>query len=539
MQRFFNTKTHPLRGLSAVLFVLGCAFAMVASAPAQNILTWHDNNARTGADLREKILTPKNVNPKTFGKLFEIHVDGKVDAEPLYVASVEIQHRGKHNVLYVETENDSAYAFDADTGRLLWRRRLLPAGETPSGNRGCGQIVPIIGITATPVISLHTGPHGTIYIVAMSKNARGRYFQRLYALDIASGQDEFGGPVTVQAVYPGDGAETVFQPKQHEERAGLLLLHGVVYTSWSSHCDINPYNGWVIGYNARTLRQTAVLKLAPNGSEASIWQSGAGPAASPQGNIYLLAANGTFDTKLNRQGFPAHSDFGNAFLKISTRNGRLAVADYFAMHNVTEENRTDQDLGSGGALVLPAMRNAAGKLLRLAVGAGKDQNIYLVNRENMGKFNPHANLIYQEIHHGLGGREFAAPAYFDGRLYYGAVGDSIREFRFKNARLIAKPASKTAMRFVYPGATPSISANGNRDAIVWAAENGYPAVLYAFDAHNLAHELYSSNQAPRGRDHFGNGNKFITPLIAHGKVYVGTTRGVGVFGLLRHAAARP
>jgi outer membrane protein assembly factor BamB len=528
--------------LFLVCVFFGCFLQGMGSAAAQDVLTWHNDNARTGQDLNEKILTPQSVNPKTFGKLFVIHVDGKVDAEPLYVEGMEIPSYGRRNVLFVATEHDSVYAFDADTGRLFWRVRLLKEGETPSDSRDCSQVIPVIGITSTPVIDLHRGPHGTIYVVAMSKNRQGQYFQRLHALDLRTGREEFGGPVSVHATFPGHGAASrgrteIFDPKQYEERAGLLLLSGAIYTSWASHCDNGAYNGWVIKYNERTLKQTAVLNFTPNGQMGSVWQSGAGPAADPQNYIYVLAANGTFDTVLNSKGFPSHGDFGNAFLKISTLGGRLSIVDYFAMSDVTHENNTDEDLGSGGPMVLPPMKDAAGTIQRLAVGAGKDRNIYLVNREHMGKFGPNGNQgIYQELYHGLGGREFASPAYFDGRLYYGSVNDVIREFRFTNARLVPRPVSRSATSFVYPGATPSISADGSRNGIVWAAENGFPAVLHAYDANNLARELYHSNEAPGGRDHFGTGNKFITPMIAHGKVYVGTTDGVGVFGLLGNSA---
>jgi outer membrane protein assembly factor BamB len=544
MSRISEERAYSGCPLLVASFIFLWSLSGVGSARAQDVLTWHNDNARTGQDLNEEILTPQNVNPKTFGKLFEIHVDGKVDAEPLYVGGIEIPKRGLRNVLFVATEHDSAYAFDADTGKLLWHVRLLKSGETPSDARDCSQVIPEIGITSTPVIDLHRGPHGTIYVVAMSKNREGHYFQRIHALDLRTGGEEFGGPVAVHATFPGSGAASrggteIFDPKQYEERAGLLLLNGVVYTSWASHCDNGAYNGWVIGYNARTLKQTAVLNFTPNGQMGSVWQSGAGPAADSQGNIYVLAANGTFDTTLNSNGFPSRGDFGNAFLKISTLGGRLSIVDYFAMFNVTHENNTDEDLGSGGPMVLPPMKDASGTIWRLAVGAGKDRNIYLVNREHMGKFNPKGNQnIYQELRHGLGGREFASPAYFQDKLYYGAVNDTIREFRFANARLIPKPASRTATSYVYPGATPSISADGSRDGIVWAAENGYPAVLHAYDADNLAHELYNSNEAPSGRDHFGTGNKFITPMIAHGRVYVGTTDGVGVFGLLGEAGRR-
>ncbi len=520
-----------------------------ALAAAQDVLTWHNDNARTGQNLEERTLTLRNVNPKTFGKLFTIRVDGKVDAEPLYAARREIPNGGFRNVLFVATEHDSLYAFDADTGKQFWHIQLLKPGETPSDNIHCGQIVPEIGITSTPVIDLHRGPHGTIYVVAMSKDSQGRYFQRLHALDLQSGREEFDGPVDIRATFPGRcaasrGGTAIFDPQQYAERAALLLANGGVYTTWTSHCDHNPYNGWIIAYDARTLHQTAALDITPNGEEGAIWQSGAGPAADPEGNIYLLSANGTFDTILNSQGFPSQGDFGNSFLKITASNGRLSIADYFTPFNVIAENSLDMDLGSGGPVVLPEMKDATAKTWRLVAGAAKDRNIYLLDRNAMGKFNPHGNQnIYQELHQALKGTVYRGqPAYFDGRLYCSSADDFLYEFRFVNARLVELASSHSTNKFVYPGAAPSISADGSRNAIVWAAENGGeqqgPAVLRAYDANDLAHELYDSNQAPADRDRFGTGNKFITPMIAHGKVYVGTTDGVGVFGLLQDSKSK-
>jgi hypothetical protein len=275
-----------------------------------------------------------------------------------------------------------------------------------------------------------------------------------------------------------------------------------------------------------------VLNVTPNGNEGSFWMSGAGPAADANGNIFALDANGTFDSTLNPQGFPSQGDFGNAFLKIATTNKQLTVADYFEMFNQTAENSTDEDLGSGGALVLPDLTDGSGQTRHLAVGAGKDGNIYVVDRDSMGKFNPSANKVYQQIQNALAGGVFSMPAFFNNTVYYGAVGDSIKAFGISAAQLVSPPASQTANAFPYPGATPSISANGTGNAILWVAENATPAVLHAYDAKNLSTELYNSNQAPSGRDQFGVGNKFITPMIINGKVYVGTTNGVGVFGLL-------
>jgi outer membrane protein assembly factor BamB len=531
--------------LATLLFAVSGA----ASTDAQDVLTWHNDNARTGQDLTELTLTLQNVNDRTFGKLFVIHVDGKVDAEPLYVHQLELADRELRNVLYVATEHDSLYAFDADTGEPFWHAGLLGRDETPSDNRNCGQVSPEIGITSTPVIDRHRAQHGVIYVVAMSKDSQGRYMQKLHALDLRTGAEKFNGPVEIRATSPGTGAVSnagteIFDPKQYEERAALLLENGIIYTSWASHCDIDPYNGWVIGYSAQTLKQTAVLNFTPNGKEGAIWQSGAGPAADPEGNIYLLAANGTFDTELDSKGFPSRGDFGNAFLKLSASGGRLSVADYFATFDVVKQSDLDGDLGSSGPLILPEMKDASGKTWRLAVGAGKDRTIYVVNRDAMGKFTPQENRIYQELDGVLKGNPLngtrGAAAYFDRRLYYGALNQPIREFRFVHARLLAEPVSQSSLTYIYPGATPSISANGTRNGILWATENTNPVVLHAYAATDLSRELYNSNQAPSGRDHFGSGNKFITPMIANGKVYVGTTDGVGVFGLRKdHTIGAP
>ncbi len=525
------------------------ADAAPAAGASVNVLTYHNDNLRTGLYAGEKILTPRNVNSRDFGKIAFLSVQGLVDAEPLYVSQLTIA-RTKHNIVFVATEHDLVYAFDADTSAQLWQVSLLGPDESTSDDRGCGQVKPEIGVTSTPVIDLQAGAHGTIYVVAMSKDSSGKYFQRLHALDITTGAELDGGPQTIEATYPGSAipnsnGQVDFDPKQYKERAGLLLLNGVVYTSWASHCDFDPYTGWIIGYDARTLKQTGVLNIMPNGSEGAIWMSGAGLAADSSGHIYFLAGNGTFDTTLNSQGFPEKGDYGNAFMKLSTSGGKLSVGDYFVMHNAVEESRKDLDLGSGGAMVLPDLQDNSGKMHRLAVGAGKDDIIYVVNRDSMGKFNPNNDsAIYQAVprtgnddSEGLGGTGgvFAAPAYFNHTLYYGAVDDSLRAFKIVNARVVSPAASKTAVSFGYPGTTPSISANGTKDAIVWAVENNSPAVLRAYEASDLARELYDSNQQ-RKRDEI-TGNKFITPMIAGGKVFVGTPTGVAVFGLLPKPAA--
>ena len=259
-------------------------------------------------------------------------------------------------------------------------------------------------------------------------------------------------------------------------------MNGVVYTGWASHCDIRPYTGWIIAYNKSTLAQTSVLNVTPNGNEGAIWMAGAGLAADTSGNIYFLDANGDFDTTLNSSGFPSNGDYGNAFMKLSTSGG-LAVADYFEMDNQSSENGSDTDLGSGGAMVLPDLSDGAGHTMHLAVGAGKDSNLYVVNRDSMGKFNPsNNNSIYQELAGALPGGVWAMPAYFNNTVYYGSVGSPIQAFTITNAKLSTSAAAQTANSFGYPGATPSISANGTSNGIVWAIENSSPAVLHAFDA---------------------------------------------------------
>lgn len=527
--------------ITSALVAFGCGGSPKSSPPpgggspapasaAANVLTYHNDVARTGQQLAETTLTPSNVTSAGFGKVGFMAVTGLVDAEPLYVANLTVAG-AQHNVVYAVTEHDLVYAFDADTMAQLWQTSVIPAAETPSDDHGCSQITPEIGITSTPVIDLAAGPHGAIFVVAMSRDASGNYFQRLHALDLATDAELFGGPATIQATYPGAPA---FAPANYAERTGLLLLNGKLYLAFTSHCDQGFYQGWVMAYSETTLQQTATLNLTPNGNEGSVWMSGAGLAADSGGNIYLLDANGTFDATLNSAGMPVNGDYGNTFLKLSTANGGLAVADYFASQNTIAESNADEDLGSGGALVLPDLTDASGQVRHLAVGAGKDATIYVVNRDAMGKFNPGSDsAIYQEISaNGLGGSVFAMPAYFNHTLYYGAVGDVLKAFAIANAQLAAPPTSQSAASFAYPGATPSVSANATAAGIVWAVENSNGnGVLHAYDAANLAHELYTSAQAGT-RDAFAD-NKFITPMIANGKVYVGTPTGVAVFGLLR------
>ncbi|MGB2671129.1 MAG: hypothetical protein WAO11_10465 [Candidatus Acidiferrum sp.] len=511
-----------------------------ANTSTINVVTYHYDNLRTGQNLNETILTPANVNSTTFGKLGAFTVDGLVDAQPLYLSAVAMPTVGTRNVLYVATENDSVYAFDADsvngnTGTFLWKVSLLATGETASDNRGCGQVTPQIGVTSTPVIDRSRGSHGAIYLVAMSKDANGNYHQRLHALDLTTGAELFGGPTTVQATYPGTGDDSsagnlVFDPKQYKERPGLLEIGTTIYTMWSSHCDARPYTSWVMSYDANTLAQTSVLNLVPNGSEGGIWMAGTAPAADASGNIYFMVGNGDFDTTLNASGFPTNANCGNCYVKL-TSTAPITLLDYFTPLNTVAESDSDTDFGSGGPLLLPDLVDASGNTRHLAVGSGKDSVIYVVDRDNLGKFNGGQDNIYQQISGQLGGGVWSKPSYFNNTVYYGAVGDHLKSFPIVDAQLAATPATQSSESFAYPGTTPSISANGTTNAIVWAVENGSTGVLHAYNATNLTNELYNSNQAANNRDQFSD-NKYVTPMVANGKVYVGTPNSVVVFGLL-------
>jgi hypothetical protein len=511
-----------------------------------DVLTWHNDNARTGLYDSETQLNLGNINVNTFGKLFVLPADGKVDAAPLYKANVTIPGQGTHNVAFVATEHDTVYAYDADNGQLLWQSSMLGAGEVPSDSRGCDQITPEIGITATPVIDPNTN---VMYLIAMSKQGS-TYFQRLHALDITTGQDTvppttIDSSIHVPGMGPGgDGTNVSFNPAQYKERDALLLVNGQIYTFWASHCDISPYTAWVMTFSATDLSLTSVLNINPNGypnstflgdgSGSAFWNSGAGPAADDAGNVYNISGNGPFDENLDTSGFPVTRDYGDSYIKFSLNGSSgLAVADYWTPSDQQALADADQDLGSSGILLLPDMTDAAGQVRHLAIGSGKDGNLYLVDRDNLGHFVSGGNsTIYQEVRGAISG-EFSAPAYFNGMVYFGGMGDFLKAFQFTDALLGASPASQSSNRFGYPGATPSVSSNGTDSGIVWAAESaeGTLAVLHAYDANNLGNELYNSNQAG-ARDHFGLGNKFITPVIANGEVFVGTTNGVGVFGLL-------
>jgi hypothetical protein len=505
-------------------------------ASGTDVLTYHNDVMRTGQNLTETVLTPSNVNSASFGLLRTLSADNPVDAAPLVATNVIIGGSA-HNVVYIATEHDTVYAYDADSGALLLQVSLLAAGETPSDTHGCTQVTPEIGVTSTPVIDRSVGANGTLYVVAMSEDSNGKYYQRLHALDLTTLADRLPA-VAITATYPGSGPNSssgvlTFQPGQYKERGALLALGGQIYTVWASHCDGLPYNGWIIAYNEATLAQTVALSYTPNGTQGATWNV-AGLAADSAGALYGMAGNGTFDTTLSSTGFPSKADYGNTAMKLTAGSNALTVADYYAAANTVLESAGDVDLGSGSPLLLPDQVDATGATRHLMIGAGKDGNILLLDRDNLGKFSTGASTAYQTLLGALPGGLFSAFAYFNGSVYTADVGGSLKAFALALALLPASPSSQSTAVFTFPGTSPAVSASGTSNGIVWAVLStaGGAAVLHAYNPANLAQEYYNSTQAPNGRDTFGSGNKFVTPVIANGKVFVATSNGVGVFGLL-------
>ena len=505
-----------------------------------DVLTYHNDNARTGQYLNETVLNPSSLGPSNFGKLFSYQVDGAVFAQPLFASGV---HIGKAwlNVVFVATAHDSVYAFNADTNlgknaAPLWHTSFANPGAgitTVSGSEVGSSVLPELGVIGTPVIDRATGTLYVVDMVKLSTPSGPQIVQQLHALDISTGAEKFGGPVTIQATVPGtgDGGSTVsFNAATQLQRSGLLLLNGVVYIGWASFDDNPTYYGWLMGYDASNLKQVAVLNLAPNGQAASVWMSGGAPAADSSGNIYLSTGNGAFTANT---GGP---DYGDSVIRISTAGGGLTVSDYFTPFNQAQLSAGDQDLGSGGVVLLPDQPGASPHLL---VTAGKEGKIYLINRDNMGQFHSgFDSLVAESPSHQIGSQEpgvpgwlgaFDTPAYFNGTIYYAGVGDTLQAFSLLNGQISFSPSSQSGNQFPYPGATPSISADGNSHGIIWVIENGSTAILHAYDASNLARELYNSRMAG-SRDQLDKGVTFSVPTVAASKVFVGTQHSLTVFG---------
>ncbi len=508
--------------------------------------TQHNDNARTGQNLNEIGLSPANVNPVQFGKLFSYAVDGFVYAQPLYVAGVTIPGQGVHNVVYVATEHDSVFAFDADGGtpNQLWQVSFINPGNgvttVPSTDYEghYTDIVPEIGITGTPVIDPTAN---LLYVVAKTKELVGGnyvYVQRLHALDITTGAEAANSPVVIQASVKGKGVgndghgNVPFDSFLELQRPGLLLLNGVVYIAWGSTGDQYPFHGWVIGYQTGSLQQVAAYNTTRNLGGGGIWQGGAGLAADAEGNIFVQTSNGGFDA--NQKG---GLDYGDSFLRLSTTNG-LQVAGYFTPFDQQYLKVNNLDLGSGGSLLLP---DQSGQYPHLLIGGGKTGRIFLVNRDAMGGHNSSEDHVVQEIVSAFDNGQNVSgirglPAYWQNQIYFGAVIEQLATFPLANGLLSAYPLAQGSAVFNYPGATPAISANGQTGGILWALQTNQfakpgPAVLYAYDATNIGLELYDSNMNA-SRDAAGPAVKFSVPTVANAKVYIGAQYELDVYGLL-------
>jgi hypothetical protein len=498
------------------------------------ILSYHNDAGITGQNLSETTLTPANVNSTQFGKLFSYALDGQVYAQPLYVSNVPIAG-GTHNVVFVATEHDSVYAFDADTsaGSPFWSANFtnasagittIPAADVGGG----GPIIPEVGITGTPVID---GSTGTLFVVAATKE-NGTYVQRLHALDITNGSEKFGGSIVVQASVAGTGAGTsngqvAFQTAFQLQRSSLKLVNGVVYIAWASYNDVGPYHGWIMGYDAATLKQAVVWNATPNGQRGGIWMAGASLSSDSAGNIYAIVGNGTFDAA------SGGSDYGDTFLKLTPSGGTFTVADYFTPFDEPNLSVNDIDVGSSGFTLLP---DQAGTVAHLGVGAGKAGKIYLLNRDNLGKFHSGSDSqIVQSIPGALGtassDNNYCTATYFQGNVYYIGAFDTLKQFQLNNGLLSTLPVAQSTHVYGYFGGGTSISANGSTNGILWSLEDSGANVLRAFDATNVEHELYNSNQAG-SRDHFDVAVRFTVPTVINGKVFVAGKTELAVFGLL-------
>jgi Legume lectin domain/Chitobiase/beta-hexosaminidase C-terminal domain len=540
-------------GASARSFIacLAIAASCTVFAHAQvNVTTYQNDIGRTGQNLNETILNTTNVNTTQFGKLFSQPVDGQVYTQPLYLSGIVV-NGVTHNVIFVATENDSVYAFDADSnGGInagpLWMASMLstthgaaPGATTIPSNDVSTDISPQVGITGTPVIDPATG---TLYVVSAALE-NGNAVQRLHALDVTSGAEKFGGPVVVTATVPGTGngstnGTLTFDSLWENQRPGLLLLNGIVWIGFASHGDNGPWHGWILGYNASTLAQTGVFCATPNGTGAGFWMSGQGLAADqldpvnhPFGRMFVPTGNGDYTAT---KPYTNNMDYGDSHLNLDLTNGVPTVTDEFTTNQQAMLNSQDGDIAAGGMLVVPTQ--TTGNYPHLAVQAGKGGTLYLLNRDNLGGYNTTTDQAIQEQTYAVGNvGVWSSPAYWNGNVYYWGRFDNLKSFPLVNGLLSTNP-TKSSESYGYPGATPAISANGSTQGIVWSIDseaytsNG-PAVLQAHNASNVGTMLYSSS-ANSARDTAGGAVKFTVPTVVNGKVYVPAAAEVDFYGLL-------
>ncbi|HWX22977.1 MAG TPA: hypothetical protein VN578_24005 [Candidatus Binatia bacterium] len=487
---------------------LGLCFLLAAPrADGVQVLTQHNDNSRTGANLEEVLLAPANVNSSRFGKLFTRTVDGSIYAQPLYIPQLTISNKTQ-NVVIVATEHNTVYSFDADdpaASNALWQVNLgtsVPQSEV----NNCGDLPPEIGITGTPAID---PAGGTIYVDAKTKVATGsttNYFHSLHALDLYTGHEKFGSPVVIQG--------STFDARHNHNRPGLALLNNVVYLGFGSHCDWTPYHGWLFGYNATNLQQVAIFNTTSNGSQGAIWSCGMAPAVDTNGNLYVVTGNGTFDA--NTGG----SDYGQSFLKFSTSNG-LKLVDWFAPWNAVSLSSSDRDIGTGGAVLLPGSQ--------LLAGLDKAGTLFVLNQTNLGHFSNNGSSDTNIV------QEFAAtpgtdtigqcPVYWNGPtnqyLFIACGNGQLKSFRFTGTSIQTTPLATGSVTENDRAGGLSLSANGNTNGIVWVVDNANGGTLRAYNPPSIPTELWDS-QMNSARDALGAYVKFCAPTIANGKVYMAT-----------------
>jgi hypothetical protein len=538
--------------LSALAFNQAVAPRGAASAnQTTSVLTYQYNNSRTGANINETTLSPSNVHVSTFGKLHSFPVDSLVYGQPLYVPNLQIAG-GTHNVVFVITENNSVYAFDADyrVSTPLWHRHVgipvpcSPSQPVPGSNCNLVYLTSVIGITSTPVIDLTQGTGGAIYVEARTNpNNAGKYFHILHKFDLSTGKDMPGSPVVIKGSVRGTGKDNVngivaFNQRSENDRGALLLANGIVYVPFASINDAPIFHGWIFGYDATTMTRRYVFNTTPNnstnhggdGEQGGIWN---GTITADANNVlFTTTGNGTWDNTVG--------DWGNTYLKLTPGTSKLQVADFFTPAALAFDT-DDTDLGTSAAILLP---DQSGTYPHVMVGGDKNGTVYVVNRDNMGKYHSSGDQILQELTGAVGVHEHTAgdcndthndcnygtPAYWNGNVYFSGVNDNVEAFAIANGQL-SGPKSKSPTTYGFPGATPAVSANGTTNGIVWVVQP-IISILHAYDATNLANELYNSTQASGGRDALGSNTKFAPPTVVNGKVFVGTKNAVVVYGLL-------
>ncbi len=520
--------------VALIFFVLclGCSLAW-GQNNYNDVLTQHNDNTRSGLNANETLLTPANVNVNSFGKLFTQNVDGAIAGQPLYASQVTMNDGNIHNVVFVATQNNTVYAFDADSAQgnnasPIWSVNLDDGGTPdPISDYGCtGTHYTEIGIMGTPVID---PGKTTLYVVAKTVTGTGPNAVRnfsLHALSIVNGSELFGGPMIITGSAPSQNGSGTFNPVLQMQRPALLLENGVLYIGFGGNgCDEYAYNGWLFAYNSQTLQQKSAFLVTPDGTRASLWQGGSGPAADENGYIYVATANGTYDGPA-----PAgNNDFGDSVLKMTLNGNALSVLDYFTPYDQYQLMKDDLDLGSSGPLILP---DQPGMYPHELIAGGKQGTLYLVNRDDLGQFNSNTDNVIQEIPNAVASELMGVPTYWNGSVYLAGEGDHIKQFPLVNGQLTQQPVSQTPIAFTGFGpASTSISANGNTNGILWVIRHSSPT-LFAYDPTNLANEFWDSTQAPQLRDRMVPVMRFATPTISNGKVYVAGSSALEVYGLL-------